>query len=54
MSLQLTPIKAGGSESVYSLRGEPRPLPKKALENRYKVEMHAHSPMFQGQHKEKK
>jgi len=43
MSLQLTPIKAVGA-----------PPPKKALENRYKVEMHAHSPMFHGQHKEKK
>ena len=27
---------------------------KKALENRYRVEMHAHSPIFHGQLKEEK
>ena len=35
------PIKAGGSESMYSL--------DKGLENRYRVEMHVHSQIFQGQ-----
>ena len=34
------PIKAGGSESMYSLG---------ALENRYRVEMHVHSPICQCQ-----
>ena len=33
------PIKAGGSESFL----------KKALEIRYRVKMHVHSPIFQGQ-----
>ena len=31
-----------------------RPPPKKALENRYRVEMHVHSTIFQGQLEEKK
>ena len=43
---EFNPIKAGGSESMYSL--------KKALENRYKAEMHVHSPIYQGQLIEKK
>ena len=35
--------------------GRPRPPPlKKALEIRYRVEMPVHSPIFQGQHIEKK
>ena len=38
------PIKAGGSESFL----------KKALEIRYRVKMHVHSPIFQGQLFEKK
>ena len=42
----VNPKQAGGYESMYSLRG--------ALENRYRVEMHVHSPIFQGQLKEKK
>ena len=29
------------------------PPPEKALENRYRVEMHDHSPIVQGQHIEK-
>ena len=36
---------------MYSLGGGPR---KKALENRYIVEMHVHSPIFQGKLIEKK
>ena len=36
------PIKAGESESMYS------------LESMYRVEMHVHSPIFQGQLIEKK
>ena len=43
----LNPIKAGGSESMYSLG-------KKALENSYSGEMHVYSPVFQGQLIEKK
>ena len=35
----LNPIKAGGSESMYSLE-------KKALENRHRIEMHVNSPIF--------
>ena len=41
---------------MYSLGGSvwrPPPL-EKALENRFRVEMHVHSPIFQGQLKEKK
>ena len=54
-SLIINPIKAGGSESMYSLGwGVPRPPPqKKALENSYRVKMHV-SPVFQGQLIEKK
>ena len=32
----------------------PPPSKKKALENRYRIEMHVHSSIFQGQLKEKK
>ena len=39
------PIKAGGSESMYR---------KKALENRYRVEVHVHNPICQCQLIEKK
>ena len=45
----LNPIKAGGSEPIYSMGGVTRPPKKKALENRYRVKMHVHSPIFQGQ-----
>ena len=35
---------------MYSLGGRPTPPPlEKALENSYRVEMHVHSPNFQGQ-----
>ena len=46
----INPIKAGGSESMYSLGGyfAPPSSRKNALENRYRVEMHVHSPIFQG------
>ena len=37
----VNPKQAGGYESMYSLRG--------ALENRYRVEMHVQSQIFQGQ-----
>ena len=50
-------MKAGGSESIYRLSGAfhaPPPPYKKALANRYRVEMHVHSPIFQGQLIEKK
>ena len=53
---KINPKQAGGSESMYSLGGSvwrPPPL-EKALENRFRVEMHVHSPIFQGQLKEKK
>ena len=49
----VNPIKAGASESMYSLGGGVS-LPEKARENRYKVEMHVYSPIFQGQLIEKK
>ena len=40
---------------MYSLGGGHLAPPlKKAIENRYMVEMHAHSPIFHGQLKEKK
>ena len=54
-SYTFNPIKAGGSESMYSLGGRLAPLPplKKALEKRYRVEMHVHA-IFQGQLIEKK
>ena len=45
------PKKAGGSKSIYSLGGRFAPPP---LENRYRAEMHVHSPIFQGQLIEKK
>ena len=50
------PLKTRGSESMYILGGRPTPPPpsKKALEIRYRVEMHVHSPIFQGQLIEKK
>ena len=46
--VHFNPIKAGGSESMYSLRGG-----RLALENRYRVEMHVHSPIFYGQLKDR-
>ena len=42
----LNPLKAVGSESMYSLMW--------ALQIRYKVKKHVHSPIFQGQLIEKK
>ena len=39
---------------MYRLGGASHPLKKKALENRYRVEIHVHSPIFQGQLIEKK
>ena len=40
---------------MYSLGGAfGAPPRKKALENRYRVEIHVHSPIFQGQLKETK
>ena len=45
ISILINPLKAGGSESMYSLEERP-------LENR--VEMHVHSPIFHGQLKENK
>ena len=52
------PIKAGGSESItwkYLLILKLScHVYKRALENRYKVEMHVYSPVFQGQLIEKK
>ena len=51
----INPIKAGESESMYSLGGGCLAPPwKKALENRYGVEMHVHSPICHGQLKENK
>ena len=45
--IYLNPIKARGSEFMYSLGGVWRPPPgKKTLENRYRVEMHVHSQFF--------
>ena len=43
------PIKAGGSESTHSLGSIWRPPPLKTEKNRHRVEMHGHSPIFQGQ-----
>jgi len=48
----LNPVKAGGSESMYSRGGRlapPPPPQKNAVENRYWVEMHVHCPIFPGQ-----
>ena len=56
-SSRVNPIKAGGSESMYSLGGRASHAPdpkKKTLENSYRVEMHVYSPVFQGQLIEKK
>ena len=54
--IEINPEKVGGPESLYSLgRGRLAPPPlKKALENRYRVEEHVHSPIFQGLLIEKK
>ena len=52
MYVQLTfnPIKVGGSEYMYSWVGIPAPR-KNVLENRnrYRVEIHVHNPIVQGQ-----
>ena len=55
----LNPLKAGWSESMYSLGGgeasqtpyrktlgNSMPPIRKTLENRYRIEMHDHSPIF--------
>ena len=54
-TILVNPKQAGGSESMYSQGGRLAPPPlEKGLENRYRVEMHVHSPIFQGQLEEKK
>ena len=55
--LLFNPIKAGRGEGLNLCidRGASyAPPPKKALENMYRVEIHVHSPNFQGQLTEKK
>ena len=42
--ISINPVKAGGQNLCI----------KKALENRYRVDMHVHSPNFHDQFKEKK
>ena len=45
LNIVVNPIKAGVFESKFSLGG----AYYKALENRYRVEMHVQIPIFQGQ-----
>ena len=48
------PVKVGVSKSIYSWGAFCAPPQQKALDYRYRVEMHVHSPIFHGQLKEKK